>query len=151
MTISGKFRKAMFLILVVGAVNFSCTAAIPFIGPTLSLVSSLTGLGISSNQALGGLGAMLTFAKGELNPADFRTLTNAIPYSSTIMNGAQELGIPKAISTYTGLVSTFKSLEMNEQIMLNMVPIVSDFAEKKGGRDVVDIINNVFLKEREIK
>ena len=49
-------------------------------------------LGVTNNQAMGGVGSELALAKEEMGSMDFNALTKAIPGSDTYMKAAKDLG-----------------------------------------------------------
>src|SRR5215467_3989251 len=62
-------------------------------GGTETLTKLLTSqLGVTSNQAMGGVGSILSLAKERLSGMDFTTLTKLIPGADSFMSAARNLG-----------------------------------------------------------
>jgi hypothetical protein len=58
---------------------------------TSSLIGSLTsGLGVSSDNASGGAGALFDYAKGNMNAADFGTVSDILPGGGSLIDVAPE-------------------------------------------------------------
>ena len=58
-----------------------------------SLVDSLSsGLGISADQAAGGVGSVLNYAQTKLEPMDYQKVANTIPGASHYIKKAADLG-----------------------------------------------------------
>ena len=67
--------------------------ALQSMGGTDVLTGLLTNqLGVTSNQAMGGVGSILSLAKERLSGMDFTALTKLIPGADTYMKTAKEPG-----------------------------------------------------------
>src|SRR5215467_2672944 len=70
-------RRPFFIIIAATALQ-GCAGAGG--SSTSDIVSALTGqLGVTPQQATGGVGSMLSYAKSQLSPADFGTVTSMAP------------------------------------------------------------------------
>src|SRR5262245_65054947 len=49
--------------------------------------------GVTANQAIGGLGSILSLAKSKVSEADFATLTSGLPSASKYMSALGDMGI----------------------------------------------------------
>ena len=133
--------KTLLVVAVLSSFLFSsCGSSLPYLGPSMDLINGMSSLGISPEQAVGGVGALLTLTKGKLNPSDFMKVTGAIPYSNTMMKAAQDMGVPVSISNLAGVDKLFKDLDMSPDMVAKMIPEVTKFAGKKGGVDVTNML-----------
>ena len=135
-----KLRTLVIAAVLSSFIFTSCGSSIPFLGPSMDMINGLSSLGISPEQAIGGVGALLTMTKGKLNPSDFMKVTGAIPYANTLMKSAQDMGVPMSISNMAGLDKVFKGLDMSPDMIGKMIPEVAKFAGKKGGDDVTNLL-----------
>jgi len=134
------YRKGLVLILAVSFVFMAgCSSGV---GGATDLIGSLTkGLGISPNQAIGGVGAVLGLAKEKLGGADFSKIANVIPGADGIMKQAGDLlGNTGPIENAAGLVPLFGKLGISGDTVTKMVPAVTDFVGKAGGDTVGNLL-----------
>lgn len=120
-------------------------------------------LGITEDQAKGGLGLLLKFCQGKLAPADFQKITNLIG------NGWEELiqAAPQAQASLMGklggmasifgekaaqlgamanMVSDFKKIGMDMDKAKNFVEVTLKTLEEKGGPQVKELLNKFLGK-----
>lgn len=136
--------KTLLVVAVLSSFLFSsCGSSLPYLGPSMDMINGLTSLGITPEQAVGGVGALLTLTKGKLNPSDFMKVAGAIPYSNTLIKAAQDMGVPASISNLAGVDKVFKDLDMSPDMVTKMIPEVTKFAGKKGGADVTNLLMGV--------
>jgi hypothetical protein len=136
--------KSLVAVAVLSSFMFySCGTSLPYLGPTMDLVNGMSSLGISSEQAVGGIGALLTLTKGKLNPSDYLKVADAIPYSSNLIKAAQDMGVPMSIPNLAGVSKVFKDLDMSPDMVGKMIPEITKFASKKGGTDVINLMTGV--------
>jgi uncharacterized protein VcgC/VcgE DUF2780 len=94
-------------------------------------------LGVTNNQAMGGVGSQLTLAKEKMGSMDFNALTKAIPGSDTYMKAAKDLGaVTGPVGDKAGLQSAFQRLGMQSGMVDKFSGLLSDFAGKMGGDPV---------------
>lgn len=136
---------AAVFMLAVGSVS-GC-AQMQSMGLTDPLVSMLTSqLGVTSNQAMGGVGSMLTLGKEKLSSMDFTALTKVIPGSETYMKAAQDLGaVTGPIGNTGGLQSAFSRLGMGSDMVGKFSGVLSDYVGKAGGEPAKQLLA-AFLK-----
>ena len=100
-------------------------------------------LGVTKNQAMGGVGSELTLAKEKLPSTDFNALSKAIPGSDTYMKAAKDLGaVTGPVGDKAGLQSAFQRLGMQSGMVDKFSGLLSDFAGKMGG----DPVKNALLR-----
>lgn len=111
-------------------------------GVTDPLISALTGqLNVTTDQAQGGVGSILTLAKEKLSGMDFSTLTKLIPGADTYMKAAKDLGaVTGPIGDKAGLMSSFSKLGMGSDMVGKFSAVLSDFVGKAGGEPVKNIL-----------
>jgi hypothetical protein len=91
-------------------------------------------LGVTSNQATGGVGSMLSLAKERLPGMDFSTLTALIPGADSFMKSARDLGaVTGPVGDQAGLTSAFSRLGMGADMVPKFTGTVSDFVGNAGG------------------
>jgi uncharacterized protein VcgC/VcgE DUF2780 len=94
-------------------------------------------LGVTNNQAMGGVGSQLTLAKEKMGSMDFNALTKAIPGSDTYMKAAKDLGaVTGPVGDKAGLQSAFQRLGMQSGMVDKFSGLLSGFAGKMGGDPV---------------
>jgi hypothetical protein len=131
------------------AVALLVLAGIPVAGPAQSLDSlkaaasdPLTGLlqqqlGISADQAKGGVGSVLTLAQEHLAKGDFDKIAELIPGASKYMDAAKKLGaVDGPLKNLSGLNSALSRLGITPETAAKFVPAVTDFVGKAGGSDM---------------
>jgi hypothetical protein len=106
------------------------------------LIQMLTSqLGVTTNQAQGGVGSMLTLAKERLNGMDFSALTKLIPASDTYMKAATDLGaVTGPVGDKAGLTSSFSKLAMGFDMVGRFSGVLSDFVGKAGGEPAKNLL-----------
>ena len=112
---------------------------------TSSVVDSLTSqLGVTPQQASGGMGSMLNYAKGQLSPSEFSTVANALPGADSYMKVASDALGGGAINSASGLGSAFSKFGMSPDMVGKFTPIVADYAGKYGGSTAKTLVAGVF-------
>jgi hypothetical protein len=139
-------RHLLQTILVATAALQGCSG-MPSMGSmgSASVVDSLTSqLGVTPQQATGGVGSMLSYAKGQLSPSDFSTVASALPGADKYMSLASEaLGVGP-ISSTAALGSAFSKLGMSPDMVSKFAPIVTDYAGKYGSAAAKNLLAGVF-------
>ncbi len=122
-------------------------------------------VGVNQDQAEGGLGAVLTFAKEQLNSENFSKITEQINGADEIMQkfsnlsnteaGGMNLGglLGSATSALginsdnlggiASIVSNLSSLDLDLDTLKKFAPIISNFLEAKGFGDIASKINTL--------
>jgi hypothetical protein len=100
-----------------------------------SLTSLLKGtLGVTQNQAEGGVGSILKLAQEKLVKGDFDQVAALIPGASKYMDTAKKLGAYAGqIGNLAGLNNSLGKLGIPPQTAAKFVPAVTDFVGKAGG------------------
>jgi len=109
------------------------------------LVNALTDkLGISQQQAVGGVGSIFSLAQQRLNPGDFSTLSNNVPNMNQYLSAAPQAVAPSQSSALLGaagsllggqantlgaLAGSFQSLGMGPSMIAQFVPVVLQYLQ----------------------
>jgi len=94
--------------------------------------SALTGLltqqlGVTENQANGGIGAMLKLAQEKLAKGDFDQVAKAVPGADKYLGTAKQLLGGKNVGDMAGLQSAFSKLGMSPDMIGKFSPLVTQF------------------------
>src|SRR5262245_1237352 len=137
-------RRAVALGLValpfaLAACSSTKSAANPMIGGLTSA------LGVTENQAMGGVGSMLTLAQEKLTSGQFDQVAKYVPGASKYMDMAKSLGaITGPLGGMSGLTSAMGKLGIPPNTVTKFIPAVTDYVGKAGGADVGNMLAGVF-------
>ena len=107
-----------------------------------SLAEQLTSqLGISDKQAEGGLGSILSYAKGALSSDKYSTLAGAIPGADNLLGLAPD---SKGTTGMDGLASQFSAIGLNKDMIMKFVPVIMDYFKSSGSFDAMGILGSLF-------
>jgi Protein of unknown function VcgC/VcgE (DUF2780) len=110
--------------------------------PLMGMLTSQ--LGVTENQAKGGVGSLLTLAKEKLSAADFTKVANTVPGASKYMDLAKSLGaVTGPLKNVTGLNGALAKLGMSTDTIAKFVPAVTNFMGKAGGSTVSNLLATV--------
>lgn len=140
------FRNSTLLVsFVLGALLLSGCAEFQALGGTDTLTKLLTSqLGVTQNQATGGVGSVLTLAKEKLSGMDFNAITKLIPGSDTFMKAAKDLGaVTGPIGDKAGLEAAFSRLGMGADRVPKFVQTMGDFVGKAGGDSTRNLLSSL--------
>jgi len=134
--------KAWVACLVLTALFQAGCGAMQSMGGTDILTGLLTNqLGVTSNQAMGGVGSILSLAKERLSGMDFTALTKLIPGADTYMKTARDLGaVTGPVGDRSGLTAAFSRLGMGSDMVPKFTQILSDFVGKAGGQPASNLL-----------
>ncbi|MBU0675531.1 MAG: DUF2780 domain-containing protein [Proteobacteria bacterium] len=144
------------LLALVGWV-FLCGASLVY-----AVESDLTGqltkeLGVTDQQAEGGAGAIFKAASKNMSADDFSKVTEAMPWVKSLMNaapkadsGSSPLGNVSSmlgkkgssLSSQSDLVDTFSKLGLKSEMISKYLPIVLEYAQSKGGREIAQMLKD---------
>jgi hypothetical protein len=115
-------------------------------------------LGISSEQAQGGAGALFQLAKSKLDAGQFAELSKAVPEMDSLLSAAPKQSgalsglaggassvLGEANNPYgniAGLASTFKVLNLSPDGVDEFVPVVVDYVRAKSGALTADMLQS---------
>ncbi len=112
-----------------------------------SLMSMLTGqLGVTQNQAEGGVGSMLKLAQEKLTKGDFDKVAGAIPGAQKYLDKAKSLGaVTGSVGNLAGLNSALGKLGIPPETAAKFVPTVTDYVGKIGGKKVGALLKSALV------
>ena len=133
-------------------------SAFPVCAADLDLVGLLTkNLGVSSEQAEGGAGAIFNAASKNMSVDDFTKVTDSLPEVTSLMNsvsssdsGSGSLGgfsslfgkSGSSLSALAGLSDTFSKLGLSSDMVGKFIPIVLEYAQSKGGSQIANLLKS---------
>ena len=133
---------SMSPVVLAGTLDALKEAAGGLSAPLGSLLESQ--LGVTSDQASGGLGAFLTLAQERLQTGDFDKIASLVPGASGYMETAKKLGaVAGPLKNVGGLNSALGKLGMSTETVQEFVPTVSDYLGKAGGSEVQSLLGTV--------
>lgn len=150
-----KIKFQAFLLLLLASFSGSSYA------DNSGLVGMLTSqLGVSEAQASGGAGAIFDYAKGKLSTDDFSSVASALPSIGALIASKPEVkkkksglgGMLSSLSSENvggtlGMVSalsgSFSALGLDAEMITKYVPVILQYAESKGGKQVMDMLKGV--------
>ena len=101
-------------------------------------------LGMSKEQAEGGLGAILTLAQEKLVKGDFDKVAAAIPGASKYLEQAKSLGaVAGPLNDLAGLKGALGKLGINEQTASTFLSAVPEVVSKMGGSEAGKLLGSV--------
>lgn len=134
----------------------SCLSLVPQLGNAQTLKNLAAGLkdpllgmltsqlGVTDNQAKGGVGSLLTLAKEKLPAADFLKVANVVPGASKYMELAKTLGaVVGPLKNVAGLNGALGKLGMTQDTIAKFVPAVTNYMGKAGGSTVANLLTTV--------
>jgi hypothetical protein len=117
------------------------------------LLDNLTSqLGVTTEQAAGGAGALFNLAKSRLTNEDFAPIAAAVPDIDKLIAAAPAmtetatgsvanmLGGENALGSLANLASSFSQLGLSTEMISRFTPIVLDYLQKAGGSSVMDVM-----------
>lgn len=130
--------------------------AVPLLASAVDLKSGLVDtlvsqLGVTKDQAAGGAGSILGFAKSNMKKEDFKKVTHAVPETNQLIKaapkaddttaalgslGAAAGGAAGTAGAAAGVAGTFSKLGLSSDMVGKFVPVITDYAKKKGGDTV---------------
>lgn len=132
------------MLIMVASLHVGC-AELQSSGVTNALTQLLTSqLGVTANQANGGVGSILSLAKEKLPSIDFNALAMFIPGADGFMKAAKDLGaVTGPIGDQAGLTSAFSRLGMGQDMVPKFSQTMSDFVGKSGGDHARELLASV--------
>jgi len=139
-------RLLAALVALTGLAGSDCaTAGLPSGVTSNPLVGALTsGLGVSSEQAVGGTGAMMGLAQSKLSPEQFGSITSAVPGLGDVTQAAGPLLGSSSLSSLAGVQGAFSKLGMSPETVGKFAPIIGDAISKGGGPQLAGLFTSLF-------
>lgn len=125
---------------------------------TSDLVGMLTSqLGVSEQQASGGAGSLLNFAKGQMGSGDFDVVSSALPEVDGLMDAAPEAssgvlgsgssllgGSTGGLGDMAGVAGTFSDLGMSPEMVNEFVPVILEYTQSAGSEQAMQLLKGAF-------
>jgi uncharacterized protein VcgC/VcgE DUF2780 len=107
--------------------------------PLLKAVTSQ--LGVTEDQAKGGIGSYLTLAQEKLAKGDFDKVASLVPGASKYMDSAKKLGaVTGPLKNLAGLNSSLSKLGMKSDTVSKFAPTVTNYLGSAGGDGVKSML-----------
>ena len=101
-------------------------------------------LGVSKDQAEGGIGSMLSLASEKLSAGEFDQIAGMIPGADKYLQSAKDLGaVSGSIKDMAGLTSALSSLGISPETVSKFAPMVTEYLGKLGGDDIKGLLAKV--------
>ncbi len=120
------------------------------------LIKLLTSdLGITTEQAMGGAGALFNYAKEDLSSEDFDKVSDAVPDMKGYLDAVPSLGgsstglLGKATESLVGMpavTAAFDKLGLSQDMVGMFTPLLVKYVDEKGGEAVSGLLTKVFSK-----
>lgn len=135
------FKRLFISMILILALFSACSSSMGGLGSTMDLVNSLGKLGVTPDQAIGGVGALMNLAQGNLSTENFTKVASAIPNLNQLMDQAKGLGaFTGPITDMAGVDAAFEKLGMDKGKVNQFIPEITDFATKNGGQEVGNLL-----------
>ena len=123
---------AMATAVAAAAVFAGCASTASFSGDPL--VSSLTSAGLSTKQAAGGLGSVLSLAQQKLPATEYSSLTKYLPGADKYVKVAQDAGVlSDPIRDVQQMNEAFKKLGLDPNQARGLLGYTGDYLDQQGG------------------
>jgi len=120
-----------------GAAASAASAA----GLTSSLGSSL---GLTSDQASGAVGSVLSLAQEKLPASDYTKVASAVPGADSYVQKAKDLGaVTGSVGDANGLNAAYAKLGISPEIGAKVTPTIVSYIGKAGGPAVQSLLTSV--------
>lgn len=142
---------SLLLVTVVTTSLVGCSStggknAISSLSTEPAVTSLMQSAGVTANQAIGGLGSILSLARAKVSPEDFTKLAAGIPSADQYMSALSGMGVNGGdIKTALDLESAFKTLGMNKDTMLKFTPAAVNYVRTSGGEAAAGVLSSIGL------
>ena len=123
----------------------------------MGLVSMLVNkLGVTEKQAEGGAGSIFKTAEKRMPESDYKQLSDSVPEADTLQSAApapaENTGLVGGATSMLGgkagsslgdsaaLLSSFKDLGMDSEMLGKFTPVIYDYVKEKGGPMVMELL-----------
>jgi len=111
-----------------------------------AVTSLMQSAGVTANQAIGGLGSILSLAKSKVAPEDFSKLTAGLPSADKYMDALSGLGINSGdIKTALDLQGAYKKLGMSDDLQQKFTPAAVNYVRSAGGEEAANVLSGLGL------
>ena len=103
-------------------------------------------VGVTADQAVGGLGAVLHMAKNRVSAEDFSKLTAGVPSADQFMQAADKMGINGGdIRDMIQLKDAYTKLGMSEAAVSAFSPAAVNYIRSAGGETAAAVLSTLGL------
>jgi hypothetical protein len=136
-------KRMYVLCLLILPLLTSCKEMPSMPGGSDAIISTLTStLGLTEQQAQGGVGSVLALAQEKLVKGDFDKIAAVIPGCQKYLDMAKSLGaVTGPLSNLAGLNGALGKLGISPDKAAKLVPAVTDFVGKAGGPEVGQLLS----------
>jgi hypothetical protein len=138
------------LLLATLALPFTALAQTPSLGSLASglkdplLTTLKSQLGVTEDQAKGGVGSYLLLAQEKLAKGDFDKVAGLVPGASKYMDSAKKLGaVAGPLKNLAGLNGALTKLGMKSETVSKFAPTVTNYLGTAGGDGVKKMLAGV--------
>lgn len=140
-------NRRILLLATLSLLPFTAMAQAPSIGsmaaglkdPLMSMLKSQ--LGVTEDQAKGGVGSYLLLAQEKLAKGDFDKVAALVPGASKYMDSAKKLGAGTGpLKNVAGLNSSLTKLGMKSDTVSKFAPTVTNYLGTAGGTGVKSML-----------
>lgn len=130
----------VFVVIILSGAGCASSSSSSALGLTESLTS---GLGLTGDQAAGGVGSILSMAQGKLSASDYSKVAAAVPGADTYVQKAKDLGaVTGPITSTDGLNSAYSKLGISPQAASQLTPAVVSYVSKAAGPSVGGLLSS---------
>ena len=114
-------------------------------------------LNVSEKQASGGAGSLLNYAKGEMSPADWGVVSEALPDVTSLVGAAPSggsgvlgssssllSGASSGLGGAANVAGAFTDLGMSPEMVNQFVPVILEYAQSAGNEQVMQLLQSAF-------
>lgn len=132
------------ILLLIAAMLPGCSSMQSITGASPQLTGLLTQqLGVTEEQANGGIGSMLKLAQEKLSAGDFDQIAKAVPGSSKYLDSAKKLLGEGTVGDKAGLQSAFSKLGMGPDMVDKFKPALTQLVTQAGGEKYGSLLAGV--------
>jgi hypothetical protein len=111
-----------------------------------AVTSLMQTAGVTANQAIGGLGSILSLAKSKVTPDDFSKLAAGIPSAEKYMSALGDMGIKSSdIKTPLDLQAAYKKLGISDDVAKTFTPAAVNYVRSAGGEAAAAVLSGLGL------
>jgi len=111
-------------------------------------------LGVTPEQASAGAGALFELAKKQLKPEDFAKIAKVVPGMDSMLASTPKTGggLASSLGSMMGgsaggmgtVLDQFKSLGLSSDMVGRFTPVIGQYVESKGGKDVASLLTSAW-------
>jgi len=146
-------KRFLSLLLVTVVISSLCGCsstggknAISSLSSEPAVTSLMQTAGVTADQAIGGLGSILSLAKSKVTPEDYSKLAAGLPSADKYISALGGLGINSGdIKTPLDLQAAYKKLGMNDDVQQKFTPAAVNYLRSAGGEAAASVLSSLGL------